>query len=52
MEKYILAILLQPIFFLFTDAIISWFIYVCQEVNHAVRKAIRNIKYIFVGFNQ
>lgn len=47
MGKYILAIAIQPLLFIFTDFVIEMSIYVCQEINHSVRKFIHEIKSIW-----
>lgn len=47
MWKYILAIAIQPLLVIVTDFIISYSIYACQEINHTVRKMIREIKNIW-----
>lgn len=47
MWKFLLALALQPLFILLTDFIISYSIYVCQEINHSVRKVIKAIKSIW-----
>jgi hypothetical protein len=47
MEKFILALALQPIFCIFMEFVVQMSIYVCQEINHTVRKIINEIKSIW-----
>jgi hypothetical protein len=44
MWKFLLALALQPLLFIFADFVIEMSIYICQEINHTVRKIIREIK--------
>lgn len=44
MEKYIIAILIQPILFIFAWVFISAMIYICEEANHGIRNFIRAVR--------
>lgn len=44
MWNFLLALALQPIFCIFMEFVVQMSIYICQEVNHTVRKIIREIK--------
>jgi hypothetical protein len=47
MWKFLLALALQPLFCIFMEFVVQYGIYVCQEINHSVRKATKEIKSIW-----
>ena len=47
MWKFLLAFALQPLFIIFMEFVVQYTTYICQEINHSIRKVTKEIKSIW-----
>ena len=50
MKAFLIALACQPIAFFITWHVITWSIYLFQEINHTLRNAMRHIREVFWDF--